>query len=204
MYKSSNENVVAHIPIVSRLNTTKFVMDHDSVGENATGEIYAFLDSSLNGQLVRDDSNFYRGGSVVSIINDKIIRINVDGVIHSYSISEGTLPFNNKILPLVMAYGNRKNKFGIDDTRYYSFVDVVGNVSTYDKELETFIDIDGNVDVSVPFFSTEVKILSSKVSQGESLGAEVWAYSNRNPYLDISDSSSMLNDFVKRNDDLLN
>ena len=103
-----------------------------------------------------------------------------------------------------MTYGNRKNKFGIDDTRYYSFVDVVGNVSTYDKELETFIDIDGNVDVSVPFFSTEVKILSSKVSQGKSLGAEVWAYSNRNPYLDISDSSSMLNDFVKRNDDLLN
>ena len=204
MYKSSNENVVAHMPIVSRLNTTKFVIDHDSVGENSTGEIYAFLDSSLNGQLVRDDSNFYRGGSVVSIINDKIIRINVDGVIHSYSISEGTLPFNNKILPLVMTYGNRKNKFGIDDTRYYSFVDVVGNVSTYDKELETFIDIDGNVDVSVPFFSTEVKILSSKVSQGKSLGAEVWAYSNRNPYLDISDSSSMLNDFVKRNDDLLN
>ena len=102
-----------------------------------------------------------------------------------------------------MTYGTRKDKNGRDDNRYYAFVDVAGNVSTYDKELKTFIDIDGNVDVDVPFFSTEAKILSSKVSESNSLGAEIWSYSEQNPYSDISDTSSMINSFVKENNDLL-
>ena len=203
VHKSSEENVVAHIPMVTRLNTAKFVKDYDTTEDLSTGEIYAFLPSTLNGSLIRDDTSFYRGGNVVSIINSTTVKIEVDDVWYNFSSLDDTLPFKSNILPIVMAYGTRKASDGTDEYRYYSFMDAAGNVSTFDKELKTFVDVDGNVSVKVPFFSSSAMILPSVAKERGSRSVEVWAYTTRNPYSDTSEADKLITSFAKINDDLL-
>ena len=203
VHKSKEENIVAHIPMVTRLNTAKFVKDFDTTEDLSTGEIYSFLASDLNGSLIRDDTSFYRGGNVVSIINNTTVKIEVDGVWYNFSSLDDTLPFKSKILPIVMAYGTRKSKTGSSEYRYYSFIDSAGNVSTFDKELKTFVDVDGNVSVKVPFFSSTAMILPSVAKERGNTAVEVWAYTERNPYSDTDDADKLITSFAKTNNDLL-
>ena len=98
-----------------------------------------------------------------AIINKNRIKINVDGTSYVYSSSNNSLPFKNEILPVVIAYGSRQNISGNYEERYYSFIDVKGNVSSYDRELKDFIDISGTVPVEIPYFSTEALIIPSEV-----------------------------------------
>lgn len=200
--KSDKHNVVAHIPIVTRLNTAKFVKDYDTTEDQYTGNIYAFLPSSLNGSLTRDDTSYYTGTNVVSIINSKTVNILVDNSWYSFSSLDDTLPFDSDILPIVMAYGTRTASDGSVESRYYSFVNKSGNVSTFDKELKTFVDVDGNVSVKVPFFSSNAFILPSVAKERNSKAVEVWAYTDRNPYIDTP-TENLTASFAKTNNDLL-
>lgn len=204
VYKSSNKNIVARIPIVTRLNTAKFVKDYDTTEDLSTGEIYAFLPSTLNGTLIRDDASFYQDKNVVSIINNSTIKIKVDGVWNIYSRADNSIPLTGTILPIVMAYGTRTDNTGLSDSKYYAFIDNTGNVSTYDKELKSFVDIAGNVTVKVPFFSSQAMILPSIASEKNNQAVEVWAYSDQNPYEDIEDKSTgFVTDFARINNELL-
>ena len=122
-----------------------------------------------------------------------------------YSKSDNSVPLTGTILPIVMAYGSRQDNNGLNDYKYYAFIDNMGNVSTYDKELRSFVDIDGNVSVSVPFFSTQAMILPNIANKKNDQGMEVWAYSERNPYSDIEDKTTgFVSEFARKNDDILN
>ncbi len=204
IYKSNNKNIVAHIPIVTRLNTAKFVKDHDTSASLSTGEIYAFTQNTINGMLTQDDATFYSGENVVSIINDSVIKIKVDDKWYMFDKSDNTIPLSGKILPLVMTYGSRIGLNGLSEPKYYTFVDNAGNVSTFDKEQKMFIDISGNIDINIPFFSTQVMIYPSKVIKKNSQAVEVWAYSDENPYNTIEDKSvGFVTDFAKINNNLI-
>ena len=76
--------------------------------------------------------------------------------------ADNEIPLYNQILPIIIVYGERENDSGNTEPRYLSFVDIKGNLVTYDKEIKSFIDISGYVDVEIPFFSTEAMIYPSK------------------------------------------
>ena len=162
LYKSSSKNIVSEIASISRLNTSKFRVLYSKTNDDEIGNIYSFPDTEINGTLVRDDTSYYRGDYSVAIINNNIIKINVDGEVYTYLRADNEIPLDNMILPLIIVYGERKNDNGNLEARYLSFVDVKGNLVTYDKELKTFIDISGYVDIEIPFFSTEAMIYPSK------------------------------------------
>ena len=161
IYKST-KNLVSEITAISRLNTAKFKVLYSKTNDDEIGNIYSFLDTEINGQLVRDDTSYYRGDYSVVVVNNSIIKINVDGEIYTYLRADNEIPLYNIILPLVIVYGERENKQGNLEARYLSFVDIKGNLITYDKELKSFIDISGYVDIEIPFFSTEAMIYPSK------------------------------------------
>lgn len=162
IYKSSNKNIVSEISSISRLNTDRFRVLYSKTNDDEIGDIYAFLDTENNGTLVRDDTSYYRGDYSVVVVNNNIIKINIDGEIYTYSRADNEIPLYNQILPIIIVYGERENDSGNTEPRYLSFVDIKGNLVTYDKEIKSFIDISGYVDVEIPFFSTEAMIYPSK------------------------------------------
>ena len=164
IHKSSMKNVIVSIVAISRLDTNLLTKDYETRESYNTGDVYAFTYDSENGLLVRNDS-IYNNMNVCScaIINKNRIKINVDGTSYVYSSSNNSLPFKNEILPIVIAYGSRQNISGNYEERYYSFIDVRGNVSSYDRELKDFIDISGSVPVEIPYFSTEALVIPSEV-----------------------------------------
>ena len=162
IYKSSSKNIVSEIASISRLNTAKFRVLYSKTNDDEIGDIYAFLDTENNGTLVRDDTSYYRGDYSVVVINNNIIKINIDGEIYTYLRADNEIPLYNQILPIIIVYGERENDSGNTEPRYLSFVDIKGNLVTYDKEIKSFIDISGYVDVEIPFFSTEAMIYPSK------------------------------------------
>jgi hypothetical protein len=162
MHKTANKNVIAEMTAISRLNTSKFKMLYSRTGSNETGEIFAFTSVEDNGILVRNDIAYYDGNYAVAIINDSVLKINVDGEIYTYHRSNNEIPLSNNILPIVIAYDERINSDNVTECRYLSFVDKEGNLITYDKELKSFIDVSGYVDIDVPHFSTEAIIYPSK------------------------------------------
>lgn len=164
IHKSSTKNVIVSIIAISRLDPNLLTKEYETRESYNTGDVYAFTYDNENGLLVRNDS-IYNNMNVCScaIINKNRIKINVDGISYVYSSSNNSLPFNNNILPVVIAYGSRQNSNGDYEERYYSFIDVKGNVSSYDRELKDFIDISGTVPVEIPYFSTEALIIPSEV-----------------------------------------
>lgn len=164
IYKSDEKSLVAEVNAISRLNASKFKILFSNTNLDKTGEVYAFLNESSNGSLVRDDTSYYKGNYSVAIIRNSIIKINVDNEIYTYYRANDEIPLSNEILPIVINYGVRNvDNENTTDTRYLSFVDIKGNIVTYDKELKTFIDISGYVDIDVPHFSTEAMIYPSKI-----------------------------------------
>ena len=162
MHKTANKNVVAKMTAISRLNTSKFKALYTKTNSDEIGEIFAFTSVEDNGVLVRNDIAYYDGNYAVAIINDSILKINVDGEIYTYHRSNNEIPLSNNILPIVIAYDERINSDNVTECRYLSFVDKEGNLITYDKELKSFIDVSGYVDIDVPHFSTEAIIYPSK------------------------------------------
>ena len=158
IHKDDSKNIVAEANSIARLNTSKFRILFSNTNVDQSGEVYAFLNEYESNMMLRDDTSYYKGNYSVAIIRDSIIKINVDNEVYTYSKAFDEIPLYNKILPIVICYGTREN----GDTRYLSFADEKGNVITYDKELKTFIDISGYVDVDVPHFSTEAMIYPSK------------------------------------------
>lgn len=175
IYKTSTRNIVATIPAVSRLNTSKFSVKYNYTTANYVGEIYAFTDSENNNTLTQYDSSYYDRTYMIAILNDKFIKIKVDSDIYTYTSANNEIPLSNEILPLVVAYGDRTNSDGNTERRYLSLVDIKGNVVTYDRELKTFVDASGYVDVDVPYFSTEAVIFPSKVNNTTTIEEEVTA-----------------------------
>lgn len=164
IHKSPTKNVIVSIIAISRLDPNFLTKDYETRESYNTGDVAAFTYDNENGLLVRNDS-IYNNMNVCScaIINKNRIKINVDGTSYVYSSSNNSLPFKNEILPVVIAYGSRQNISGNYEERYYSFIDVKGNVSSYDRELKDFIDISGTVPVEIPYFSTEALIIPSEV-----------------------------------------
>ncbi len=176
IHKSSTKNVIISIVAISRLDPNLLTKEYETRESYNTGDVYAFTYDNENGLLVRNDS-VYNNMNVCScaIINKNRIKINVDGTSYVYSSSNNSLPFNNDILPVVIAYGSRQNSNGDYEERYYSFIDVKGNVSSYDRELKDFIDISGTVPVEIPYFSTEALIIPSEVDVLDPIVKEVLA-----------------------------
>lgn len=162
IYKSNSKTITANIPAVSRLNTSRFIISHDMNSTEYVGDIYSFTDNEFNNTLVKYDTSYFDGTFNVAIANNKWIKIKVDNIVYTYSISGNEVPLYNEILPIIIAYGDRINSDGNTERRYLSFIDIKGNVITYDKELKTFVDISGYVDIDVPYFSTEAIIYPSK------------------------------------------
>lgn len=162
IHKSANKNLVSEINAIARLDTAKFSIQYIKTNDDEIGNVYAFTKIESNGILVRDDASYYRGDYAVAIIDNKIVKINVDDTIYTYLKADNEIPLPSEILPLVITYDEREGADGNVEARYLSFVDVDGNLVTYDKELKTFIDISGFVDVEIPFFSTEAMVYPSK------------------------------------------
>lgn len=164
LYKSAATNIVASTSVISKLNTSNFVLSHVETVTDKVGNIYAFLNSSVNGELVRNDVSYYDDNYGVAIINNKTIKIKINDQTFTYNSVDNEIPLSNEILPIVITYGEFTNSSNNIEERYYSFIDIKGNIITYDKELETFIDVSGSVDVEIPYYSTEAFIYQSKTN----------------------------------------
>ena len=151
------------------------------VHSTSTSGVAAFRYGNVNHELIRDDTSYYDDTWKVAIINNTTIKIkDTDGVaIMSYSIGDTNSPFVYDILPVVFSY---KSGNTYDGDRFLVFTDIKGNVSTFDRNLKVFVDVNGNIDVSVPYFSTECSILPAKVIDEGSVGKRVWAFNSDNPY----------------------
>lgn len=109
---------------------------------------------------------------IVKIYDSKYIEIkNLDNSISSFT--DTSYPFNEELITTVSSY---------DDDRFIVFTDIYGNISTYDRNLKKFVDVNGEISVDVPYFSTEIKIYPSKIISGGNVAKRVWAFSANNPY----------------------
>lgn len=182
IFKTKKRNIVAEIKAVTRLNTSLFTKRYETTAAESCGDVYAFTDKVQYNKLVRNDISFYDDTCIVSISNSSVVRIKVDGKWHTYSIGDEEFPFaaDSKALPVVLTYGTRED----GTPRYYIFVDSVGRASTYDTENTSFINANGDISVDFPYFSSELEVIPTDVTKLGSLGARVWAHSEKNPYID--------------------
>jgi hypothetical protein len=164
----------------------------------------AFTFNGISQELVRDDYAFIDDSWQVMISNGAeqerkisivLDRNDIDNPIFTIYGDDPAFPFKHNLLPLVLTYGELANQLGY---RYYLFVDIEGNVVTFDRQTKNFITIDGLEDVHVPYFSGELIIFPSKVTEKGSIGRRIWGYSESNPYF-----GSPQNDEVSIPDDTL-
>lgn len=141
-------------------------------------------DSHLYASNVNNIVKFYNDKILNPETTDNIVRIgnkiieiiNIDGTTSVYSGID--YPFNENLLNSVSTY----TKEGYEPNRFIVFTDKKGNVSTYDRDLKVFVDVNGEISVDVPFFSSEIKIYPTKVKIEGQVAKRVWAFSDQNPY----------------------
>lgn len=152
-----------------------FYSQQDNLKAVSAGEVF---EKSLVGNVAEYYASGKTSERLVEIHSGKSITIRkTDGSYATFDSSE--YPFNNEVIYNISGYGKVD---GTDDLRFIVFVDVKGNVSTYDRQLSLFVDVNGEIDATIPYFSTEAKILPSKVVDVGSVGKRVWAYRPNNPY----------------------
>lgn len=150
---------------------------------------------NLVNKYVKDESSIvlynYNGGNQVFHIK------NVDGTVSDIDKNSSDYPFGSTNVPLkqVFVYG--------ENDRSVTFIDTTGNVYTYDRVLKKFMDVNGEIGVDIPYFSSEIKILPCKIDmnkEGINVAKRIWAFSNESPY-----NSSMYGDegISKKDDTLL-
>lgn len=144
----------------------------------------AFVSLVGENEMIRMDKTIIDDSCEV-VLGEKYIDIRLDEERFIYSEDTNNYPFDNDILPAVMIYSDKNN---LINNRYILFTDVKGNVSTFDKIGKKFIDIGGEIDVSVPFFSSELFIYPSKIVKLGSKGIRVWSYSTNSPYITNDES----------------
>lgn len=150
---------------------------------------------SLVNKYVKDESSIvlhsYNDGNQVFHIK------NVDGTVSDIDKDSSDYPFGSGdvLLKQVFVYG--------ENDRSVTFIDTTGNVYTYDRVLKKFMDVNGEIGVDIPYFSSEIKILPCKIDmnkEGINVAKRIWAFSNESPY-----NSSMYGDegISKKDDTLL-
>jgi hypothetical protein len=188
--------VVNKATIISRVPCTPYRMDIDGAltygkyqdyGENKD---MAFVYNEASHELMRDDYSLYTDTWQVCISNgdmdDKEIQIVLERNgsekdVYSIKGDNDRFPFENDIVPLVLTYGEMPNdEIGY---RYLIFMDIEGNVVTFDKHTKDFISVDGYEEVKIPYLSGELTIFPSKITRQGSIGKRVWGYSEQNPYI---------------------
>jgi len=148
------------------------------------GAMSVFTKEVKDNELVKNVASYYDDTYEVTIADSGYISIRVDGNVYKYSLDDTSIafPFASAILPIVGAFGSRTNSVGETEARYYVFVDVNGNVSTFDRDTRAFVNVDGTVEVDIPYMSAELMIFPSKAVKEGSIGKQIWAYSSSNPY----------------------
>ena len=72
-------------------------------------------------------------------------------------------------------------KRGLKNESNFNFLYMQFN-QCYIINLKKFVDVNGEISVDVPYFSTEIKIYPSKIISGGNVAKRVWAFSATNPY----------------------
>ena len=136
--------------------------------KNENHEMISMLPEYYNTLISESEVDDY----IVKIYDSKYIEIkNLDNSISSFT--DTSYPFNEELITTVSSY---------NDDRFIIFTDIYGNISTYDRNLKKFVDVNGEISVDVPYFSTEIKIYPSKIISGGNVAKRVWAFSTTNPY----------------------
>jgi hypothetical protein len=194
-------NILSRVPATPyRLNTWRRKDAVFSDPDEQNGMVFTFQGG--NHELVRDDGSYLNHTWKVVINNGeqenrciKIIlnREFIDGVPSEDTFivkgDDPSFPFTHDLLPVVLTFGVLEGS--ITEYRYYLFMDIQGNIVTFDRKAKNFISIEGLEDVNVPYLSGELIILPSKVTEKGSVGRRVWGFSGDNPY-----TEGLLNDEV--------
>jgi hypothetical protein len=185
---------IEKVTMISRIPCTPYRMDLDerleTVKEGKREQTFnmAFIFNNGSHELVRDDYAYINNTWQVAICNgeESERRIDIilsrDETIDIYAIrgDNEKFPFKKDLLPIVLGYGEYEED--LLNYRYYIFIDIDGNIATFDKKSREFITVEGYDDIKVPYLSGEVTIFPSKTTNQGSIGKRVWAYSNENPY----------------------
>jgi hypothetical protein len=164
-------------------------------GTKTCSEIGFSYDLESN-ELIKDDSSLMNDSWEVFIANGnlterkiKIVldRFNREGNIFEINGNDVDFPFTNDIVPVLLTYGELE----LTGYRYCVFIDVKGNVATFDRKSCSFVHADGLEDVTVPYFSGELIVFPSKTTLQGSIGKRVWGYSGENPYINQPDNISV-------------
>jgi hypothetical protein len=192
------------IIVFDRVPCTPYRMDiskkdtYVKIGSPCCKEIGFTYDVNSN-ELVEDDSSLLNGNWEVLIVNGEESERRIKIVFNRYDRSEGIFeisgddpdfPFKFDMIPVLLTYGENEQD-ALLGYRYCVFVDVKGNVATFDRDTNTFVHPSGSEDVDVPYFSGELTIFPSKTTEQGSVGRRVWGYSNENPYIDQPDKISL-------------
>jgi hypothetical protein len=181
--------IISRIPCTPyRLNLEKRL---DVVKEGKIDQTFdmAFTFNNGSHELIRNDYSHIDDTWQVAICNgeESVRRLDIvlsrNGTISIYGITGDSelFPFKKDLLPIVLGYGEYEED--LLSYRYYLFVDIDGNIATFDKKSREFITVEGYDNIKVPYLSGEVTIFPSKTTHQGSIGKRVWAYSNENPYI---------------------
>jgi hypothetical protein len=202
-YPDYTVKIIDKLTILSRVPCTAYRLAIDKKSDYISEErmnqdlnmAFGFAQGSQ--ELVRDDYGFIdnswqvilsNGNSEERKISIVLDRADTENPIFTIYGDDPAFPFKHNLLPIVLSYGELEGQFGY---RYYLFIDIEGNVVTFDKRTKNFITIDGLEDVHVPYFSGELILFPSKVKENGSIGKRVWGYSENNPYATVADADGI-------------
>jgi hypothetical protein len=193
--EGSNVVSIPRSTIISRIPCTPYRMDIekrvDIVKDEEAHQLFNMAFVFVNGshELTRDDYSYITNTWQIALSNGEgderridivLDRSNSQESIYSITGNNEKFPFNKDMLPIVFGYGDYEDT--ILGYRYYLFIDIDGNVVTFDKKSKDFITVTGYDDIKVPYLSGELTIFPSKTTLQGSIGKRVWGYSSENPY----------------------
>jgi hypothetical protein len=183
--------IISRVPCTTYMADINKMINYNKYEDEGEYTNMAFIYDNGTHLLKRDDYSYYNNTWQVTISNgpdigDKRIRILLsreeeNEVIYNIRGDNEKFPFNNNLIPTVLAYGEMKEK--LNEYRYLLFIDVKGNVVTFDRSSESFVSVEGYENIEVPYLSGELIIYPSRTIKRGSIGKRVWSYSGQNPYI---------------------
>jgi hypothetical protein len=192
--------VVNHVDKMTIISEVPATPTHLALWREYSSSIYekrhqafnmAFTFQGNSNELLRDDYSYIKDSWQVLISNGEpeersisiVLDDNREDIFAIYG-DNPAFPLKENLLPIVLTYGELENV--LTRYRYYLFIDIMGNIVTFDVKTKEFISIEGLEDVNIPYLSGELIILPSKVADKGSIGRRVWGFSENNPYSEDS------------------
>jgi hypothetical protein len=201
--KEYRDNDNKKVLVLERVPCTPYRMEiterstYTITGNDSANEI-GFVYDLENDELIADEASLFDNNWEVLIVNgnqnERKIRIVIDPLDRENGIFEITgldalFPFTVDMVPVLLTYGEAEDD--VFSYRYLVFIDVEGNVATFDRRSNTFIYSNGSENAKVPYFSGELLIFPAKTTEQGSIGKRVWGYSAENPYIGQPDNISV-------------